>query len=291
MSTLREAWIDIPLPYNQSNATKVVWPMSSSEPPLQWPLIIYFHGGGLSVCSPDLVLAPARGFATLLSCVVACPTINQPPTQPFPDPIRAAWEACAWMSEMQNLNEGVLKNTGVSVDPGRGLVVGGLSSGGSAAAVIGSIPDAISAGLEDFAGLTPLRNPITGIFSGLPFLVTDAMLPLRYSDLFKSRDMALARRYSMQSVAIWRHGLMCTPLGSRQSTWSSPTSGLFKDIHPKSLSMLESLINSGMMQLSMVNGPLSWQGCKSELLFSRVRVIRLGYLLPGQPATAAGSRT
>ena len=189
---LGEAWINIPLPDNQSNETKVVWPRSSDGLLRRCPLVIYFHGGGLSTCSPDLVLAPARGFATLLSCVVACPTINQLPMQPFPEPVRAAWEVCAWMSDVRNLNEGVLRNTGVSVDPGRGLVVGGLSSGGSVAAVIGSIPGAISAGIEDFVGLTPLRNPITGIFSGLPFLVTEAMLPSEYRDVFKSRDMANA---------------------------------------------------------------------------------------------------
>lgn len=187
-SHLDETWIDIPLPDNQTNRTKVVWPRPSGELRRQCPLVIYFHGGGLSVCSPDLVVAPARGFADLLSCVVACPTINQLPEQPFPAPVRIAWEVCAWLSDVGNLNDGVLKDTGTSIDPGRGLVVGGLSSGGAAAAVIGSIPGAISAGVEDFAGLTALQNPITGIFSGIPFLVTEEMLPAQYRDIFKSRD-------------------------------------------------------------------------------------------------------
>ncbi|KAJ5171299.1 alpha/beta-hydrolase [Penicillium coprophilum] len=191
---LGEAWVDIPLPNNRSNRTKIVWPRPSDGLPLQCPLVIYFHGGGLSTCSPDLVLAPARGFATLLSCVVACPTINQLPMEPFPEPLRIAWEVCAWMSEVRNLNDGALKDTGVSVDPRRGLVVGGLSSGGAAAAVIGSIPAAMSAGIEDFAGLSPLQNPITGIFSGLPYLVAEAMLPSEYREIFKSRDVAMEHK-------------------------------------------------------------------------------------------------
>ncbi|KAI0453766.1 alpha/beta-hydrolase [Xylaria acuta] len=189
-SHLGEAWIDIPLPDGQTNRTRVVWPRSSAP----CPLVIYFHGGGLSVCSPDLVLAPARGFASLLSCVVACPTLNQLPEQPFPAPVRIAWEVCAWLSDVKNLNDGVLKDAGASVDPGRGFVVGGLSSGGAAAAVIGTIPGAVSAGVEAFVGLTPLQNPITGIFSGIPFLVTEAMLPAEYRDILKSRDEVIENK-------------------------------------------------------------------------------------------------
>lgn len=187
-SHLDERWIDIPLPDGRTNRTKVVWPKSSEEQPLQCPLIVYFHGGSYSVCSPDLVLAPARGFATLLSCVVACPTLNQLPEQPFPAPVKIAWEVCAWLSSAKNLNGSVLKDTGIAAHLGRGFVVGGLSSGGTAAAVIGSIPGAVSAGVEDFVDLSPLQSRITGIFSGIPFLVTEAMLPAQYRDLLKSRD-------------------------------------------------------------------------------------------------------
>ena len=193
-SHLRETWIDIPLPNNQTNRTKVVWPSPSGKPPLRYPLVIYFHGGGFSVGSPDSVLAPARGFATLLSCVVACPTLNQLPEQLFPAPVQIAWEVCAWLSDVENLNDGVLKDAGTSIDPRRGLVVGGLSSGGAAAAVIGSIAGAASAGIEEFSGLTALKNPITGIFSGIPFLVTEAMLPAQYRDIFKSREEPLENK-------------------------------------------------------------------------------------------------
>lgn len=197
-SHLDEAWIDIPLPDKQMNRTKVVWPRPSGKLPLHCPLVIYFHGGGLIVGSPDLVLAPARGFTALLSCVVACPTINQLAEQPFPAPIRIAWEVCAWLSDVGNLNDGVLKDSGVSVDLGRGFVVGGLSCGGSAAAVIGSISGAAPAGVVDFAGLTALQHPITGIFSGIPFLVTEGMLPAQYRDDFTSRDTAAEDKAAMR---------------------------------------------------------------------------------------------
>ncbi|KAL2812325.1 alpha/beta-hydrolase [Aspergillus granulosus] len=191
-SQLDEIWIDIPLPNSQTNRTKVVRPKPSGEQqqPLHCPLVIYYHGGGLSVGSPDSVLAPARAFASLFSCVVACPTLDQLPELGFPATVRNAWEVCAWLSDVRNLNEGVLKDGGTIVDPGRGFVVGGLSSGGATAAVIGAISgfDEDSAGIEEFAGITSLRSAITGIFSGIPFLATESMLPPQYRKIFKSRE-------------------------------------------------------------------------------------------------------
>ncbi|GAP85065.2 putative alpha beta hydrolase fold-3 domain protein [Rosellinia necatrix] len=187
-SHLGEAWIDIPLPDGQTNRTKVVWPKSTGKEPLQCPLVTYFHGGGLSVWSPDMVLAPARAFATLFSCVVACPTLNQLPEQLFPAPVRIAWDVCVWLSNAEHLNDGVLKDAGTCVNLDRGFVVGGLSSGAAASAVIGAISCAGSAKVDDFVGLATLQSPITGIFSGLPFLVTAAMLPAQYQPIFKSRE-------------------------------------------------------------------------------------------------------
>ena len=186
-----------------------MWPrpsgLEAAGQPLQCPLIIYFHGGGFSIGTPDLVLAPARGFATLLSCVVACPTLNQLPEQPFPAPVRIAWEVCAWLSDEKNLNDGVLKDTGTSVNPRSGFVVGGLSTGGSAAAVIGSIAGVTytSAGhtsIENLTRLAALQNPITGIFSGIPFLVTKEMLPSQYQDIFKSRDEVFENKAANDAV-------------------------------------------------------------------------------------------
>ncbi|KAJ0423290.1 alpha/beta-hydrolase [Aspergillus carlsbadensis] len=189
---LDETWIEIPLPNNQTNKTKVVWPKvaerQKQQPPLQCPLFIYYHGGGLSVGSPDSVLAPARAFATLFSCAVACPSLNQLPEMPFPAPVRDAWEVCAWLSDVRNLNDGVLKDTGTVVDPSLGFVVGGLSSGGATAAVIGAISGASLAGVDEFIALTPLKSTITGIFSGIPFLATETMLPEQSRDILKSRD-------------------------------------------------------------------------------------------------------
>ncbi|KAL3482823.1 hypothetical protein BJX62DRAFT_245496 [Aspergillus germanicus] len=75
-----------------------------------------------------------------------------------------------------------------SIDTRLGFIVGGLSAGGATAAVIGAISGAKLAGVEEFAGLVPLRGTIRGIFSGIPFLATEAMLPAQYRDMLKSRE-------------------------------------------------------------------------------------------------------
>ncbi|RWA11055.1 hypothetical protein EKO27_g4049 [Xylaria grammica] len=222
---LGEAWIDVPLPGNQTNRTKVVWPKSSGAPPLSCPLIIYFHGGGYSVCNPDLLLAPARGFAELFSCVVACPSLNQLPEHPFPAPVRMAWETCAWLSDARNLNDGVLKDAGARVDLGRGFVVGGLSSGAATATVIAAIPGSVSA---EFAGLTPLQSPITGTFAGIPYVVSEAMLPEKYREIFKSRDETEANRVASAAM---RQDLEAHL--DIHSPWFSPLNASFSD--PKTI--------------------------------------------------------
>ncbi|CAH0054970.1 unnamed protein product [Clonostachys solani] len=184
---LDEKWIDVPLPDGQTNRTKVVWPKSSAANPLRCPLIVYIHGGGFITGTPDLVLAPARGFASMFSAVVACPSLNQLPEQPFPAPIKIAWEVCSWLSDANNLNNGVLRQDGTTVDLDRGFIVGGLSAGGTASAVIGGIFGSTAAKLSTFSNLTSLQHPITGIFCNLPMLVTDAMVPKHYEQDFKSR--------------------------------------------------------------------------------------------------------
>ncbi|KAI1212030.1 alpha/beta-hydrolase [Annulohypoxylon truncatum] len=185
-SHLSEAWIDILLPGGRTNRTRVVWPKPAEGDRRTCSLIVYFHGGGFAVCSPDLVLAPARGFSSLFSSVVACPSLNQFPEQPFPAPTQIAWETCAWLSDVNNLNKGLLKGTGAEIDLKRGFVVGGLSAGGTAAAVIAGIAGAASAEVRDFTGISPLHGQITGVFTGIPMLVTDAMLPARYKDDLRS---------------------------------------------------------------------------------------------------------
>lgn len=216
---LAEAWIEIPLPDGRTNRTRVVWPRSSHAPGSKnCPLIVYMHGGGYYTCSPDLVLAPARGFAQVLGAVVACPTLDQLPGQPFPAPIQAAWDVCAWLSDAANLNDGLLKHEEIAVDLSRGFVVGGVSSGGTAAAIISALYAAASAGVPGYAQPNPIKEPFTGAFVGLPFLVTEQMLPEEYKGQLLSRRDAERTAYLEALIGTYLHTPWFSPLNFGEGT-------------------------------------------------------------------------
>jgi len=188
-SGVSESWIDITLPDGWVSRTAVMWPESEPDSlPGPCPLIVYFHGGGYLFGYPGQVGLPARGYAQHFRAVVACPSYKFTPENPFPGSVHSAWEVCAWLSDPSNLNEGVLKGTGVRVDPRLGFVVGGLSAGGNMAAVIGGIQALGGAASAEAKGLAPLRSPVTGIFASIPVIVHEDMLPERYEGTFRSRE-------------------------------------------------------------------------------------------------------
>ncbi|OTA95608.1 hypothetical protein M434DRAFT_393662 [Hypoxylon sp. CO27-5] len=183
---LDEAWIDIELKDGWKSRTKVVWPKSSS--PQNFPLVVYFYGGGFITGSPTIVLAPARGLASRLRCVVVCPTYKMAPEDPFPAPMQSSWEICAWLSEPGNLNNGLLKDAKSKIDLDLGFVVGGVSAGGSLGVIIGGVMSASAIGMTDVLGDLPaLKSPVTGIFAGIPFLGEEETVPAELKALFRSR--------------------------------------------------------------------------------------------------------
>ncbi|KAI1141775.1 alpha/beta-hydrolase [Hypoxylon sp. FL0543] len=183
---LNEAWIDIELKDGWKSRTIVIWPKSPASQEL--PLVVYFFGGGFMAGNPHTVIAPARGFASLLQCVVACPSYKLAPENPFPAPVQTGWEVCAWLSEPAHLDEGILKNAEAKINLDLGFVVGGLSAGGSIAGVVGGISVASALGMSDVLGDLPaLKNPVTGIFAGIPFFVEEESTPEELKALFRSR--------------------------------------------------------------------------------------------------------
>ncbi len=184
-----ETVIDIPLSDGWVSRTVLVWPVPKSGASLRCPLIVYYHGGGFMMGSPEQVLLPARGFARHFGAVVACPSYKFCPEDPFPASVQSASDACAWLSEAGHLNDGRLRGTGVTVDPELGFVVGGISAGGNIAVVLPGIqaldPDARAAVT---AGLLPMRARITGVFAAIPAVVQEDMLPEPFDSLFTSRE-------------------------------------------------------------------------------------------------------
>lgn len=188
---LVETTIEIPLKDGSTSRTIVTRPAGPAPNGEGCPLIVLLFGGGWSGGTPEMMLAPARGFAALLGAVVACPSYKVAPEDPFPAPMQSAWEAVAWLSHPENLNGGVLaKGGGVRFDPAQGLVVGGASAGAHIAAVIAGISAAAAAdgGSELVRGLPPLQHRLTGVFASVPALLAEAVaLPAEYAPLWTSR--------------------------------------------------------------------------------------------------------
>lgn len=188
---LVETTIEIPLPDGTSSRTIITRPANPAPNGEGYPLIVLLYGGGWSGGTPEIMVAPARGFAALLGAVVACPAYKVAPEDPFPAPMQSAWEVVAWLSDPENLNGGALaKSDGARFDPHRGFVVGGASAGAHIAAVIAGISAAaaVDQGSELVRGLTPLRHPLTGVFASVPALLAEAVaLPAEYAPLWTSR--------------------------------------------------------------------------------------------------------
>lgn len=188
---LVETTIEIPLPDGTTSRTIITRPASPAPNAAACPLIVLLYGGGWSGGTPEIMVAPARGFAALLGAVVACPTYKVAPEDPFPAPMQSAWEVLAWLSRPDSLNHGVLADGGgVRFDPRQGFVVGGASAGAHIAAVIAGIAAVAAAdpSSELVRGLSPLRHPLTGVFASVPALLAEAVaLPAEYAPLWTSR--------------------------------------------------------------------------------------------------------
>ena len=182
-----EKWIDIHLPDGWVSRTKLIWPTPEEGESLTCPLIIYMHGGGFCSGSPGQILQPARGFALHFRAIVACVSYKLAPEHLFPAPVHGAYEACAWLSDPQNLNSGPLKETGVSFQPELGFIVGGVSVGGNFSATIGGMLAMSAVKPELLAGRTPFNAPITGLYLAIPGILSQDMVPDRFRDIFKSR--------------------------------------------------------------------------------------------------------
>ncbi|KAI0836385.1 alpha/beta-hydrolase [Hypoxylon sp. FL0890] len=213
---LNEAWVDIELKDGWKSRTVVVWPKSPASTGL--PLVVYFYGGGFMTGNPNMVLAPARGFASLLQCMVACPSYKMAPEDLFPAPMHSSWEVCAWLSEPAHLNKGLLKNAKAKVDLDLGFVVGGVSAGGTIAAVLGGIMTASALLMSDILGDLPaLKSPITGIFAGIPFFMEEETVPDEFKALFRSRKEndgpeAQLIRPMISTAKIDLHSPWCSPI-------------------------------------------------------------------------------
>lgn len=234
---LVETTIEIPLKDGTSSRTIVTRPANPAPNGEGYPLIVLLYGGGWSGGTPEIMVAPARGFAAMLGAVVACPTYKVAPEDPFPAPMQSAWEVVAWLSDPENLNNRVLATSdGVRFDPQQGFVVGGASAGAHIAAVIAGISAvaAADASSELIRGLSPLRHPLTGVFASVPALLAEAVaMPAEYAPIWTSR-VDNADALVMKTEQMHQCERRLAP--DFASPWFSPLNldlGSIKGYHPK----------------------------------------------------------
>jgi len=90
------------------------------------PALVYFHGGGWVLGSPETIDAPCRRLANRSGCVVISVDYRRPPEHPFPTPLEDCYAATRYAAGL-----------GAELGAGaRRIAVGGDSAGGNLAAAV-----------------------------------------------------------------------------------------------------------------------------------------------------------
>lgn len=175
---LEEYYTYVPLPDGHNAEIKIIRPkgLLLPTPPQQpppssaagRPFIVLFQGGGFSGGNVEYMTRPGREFALEFGAVVVSATYRLAPEFPFPTPMQDSWDTLVYLAG--NASQ-------FGADPASGFVVGGVSAGGTMAAV-----------LTQLATERSLRPPLTGSFVSIPLLLVKEIVPARYKKEWKSRD-------------------------------------------------------------------------------------------------------
>ncbi|OKL63988.1 hypothetical protein UA08_00122 [Talaromyces atroroseus] len=158
------------------------------------PLLVYFHGGGWTIGSPEDTAPSCRRLVQNLGVVCIAPKYRLAPEHPFPAGINDAWDAIRWIAANA---ESVLSSSSSSsslpfpVSLSRGFLVGGSSAGANLAAVL--------AHLARDDGAETLKQPITGSFLLSPMIMppeTVNTLPAdwKYKEIYLSRTQDACKK-------------------------------------------------------------------------------------------------
>ncbi|KAJ3546863.1 hypothetical protein NM208_g1793 [Fusarium decemcellulare] len=135
------------------------------------PLVVYIHGGGWTIGSPEDAESSCRNLVQKLGVVCLAPSYRQGPEDPFPASINDTWDGLQWIAANAE------SELGVSLS--KGFVLGGSSAGGNMTAV-----------LSHLARDNKLSPALTGLFLLAPLILpTEAKeaLPEKYKDMYLSR--------------------------------------------------------------------------------------------------------
>lgn len=175
-SSLEEYEIDVPMSDGWKHKATVVrrktCSQSESTPTTNSnrPLIVLFHGGGFCAGSANLLIRPARDFAKAFDAVVVSCTYRLSPEHKFPLHFDDAMDTVKWLANHTQDSE-------IGAHTEAGFIIGGQSAGASLAATVLQHMQESEMGLR-----------ATGGYICIPLLLTDAILPPQYKDIWTSRD-------------------------------------------------------------------------------------------------------
>ncbi|OJJ44008.1 hypothetical protein ASPZODRAFT_72634 [Penicilliopsis zonata CBS 506.65] len=150
------------------------------------PLVVYYHGGGWTIGSPEDTARHCRQIVQKLGAICVAPSYRQGPEDPFPASINDAWDALLWLASHAE------SEIGVSLS--QGFVVGGSSAGGNMSAV-----------LSHRARDEGLTSAITGLFLLAPSILppgTIVSLPEKYKEMYLSRTQKECQKDPVLSPAL-----------------------------------------------------------------------------------------
>ncbi len=117
----RSRMLDIPVGGGATIQGRLLTPQALLESEAPTPLIIYSHGGGFTVGSPDTVEPVCRMLANQAGCQVLSLAYRLAPEHPFPTAAEDVWAAWEWVASQAHA---------LKVDPAR-IVGMGDSAGGT----------------------------------------------------------------------------------------------------------------------------------------------------------------
>jgi acetyl esterase/lipase len=205
---LEEYVIYIPVQDGWHSRTKIVRPKAHVD--AKRPLIVHFYGGGMLVGEPETLLNVAREFAETFGAVVALPSYRLVPDVRWPVQYKDSWDVLVWLSRHAEVE--------LRAKLDAGFIVGGISAGGSLAAVCGGL--AMFPDLKEAKEVSKLAKPLTGQFLCCPSLLVEETVPAEYRSLFTSREENKdVAGFNAAGLKFVLDGLQCTDYSS---PWYSP---------------------------------------------------------------------
>ena len=165
-SGITEEYKDIPMRDGFQSSIKIHKP--STPPAGGSPLIMFCFGGGFIAGNNDAGTAYARTWVRLFGAVAVSISYRLAPAHKFPISQYDALDSAKWLAE--HASE-------IGADPTKGFIVGGISAGGTQAAVVTNETQA-----------DKLAHPVTGQWLSVPSLMDPANVPEKYKPYFHSLE-------------------------------------------------------------------------------------------------------